>query len=81
MKVPFVICADLECLSATKINKHTPSGYSLFTRSSFDNTQNMLNYYRGQDCIEMLCKDLKKRCRKNNVLEKKRDDTFNRRGK
>ena len=45
MKVPFIIYADLESLlekmntcynnpeksSATKINKHTPSGYSLFT--------------------------------------------------
>ena len=45
MKVPFIIYADLECLlenmntchdnpeklSATKINKHTSSGYSLFT--------------------------------------------------
>ena len=44
MKVPFIIYADLESLlekmnpchnnpeksSATKINKHTPSGYSLF---------------------------------------------------
>ena len=45
MKVPFIIYADLESLlekmstchnnpknsSTTKINKHTPSGYSLFT--------------------------------------------------
>ena len=45
VKVPFIIYADLESLiekintchnspkqsSTTKINKHTPSGYSLFT--------------------------------------------------
>ena len=48
MKLPFTIYADLECLlekmstcqndsSTTKINKHTPSGYSLFTHCSFDN--------------------------------------------
>ena len=72
MKVPFVICADLECLSTTKINKHTPSGYSLFTHSSFDNTQNMLNYYRGQDCIEMLCKYLKKDVERIMYWKKKR---------
>ena len=44
-KTPFVIYADLQCLlekistcynnpeesSTTEINKHTPSGYSLFT--------------------------------------------------
>ena len=45
IKLPFIIYADLECLpekmstcqnnpnesSTTEINKHTPSGYSLFT--------------------------------------------------
>ena len=74
MKVPFIIYADLQCLlenisschngpnksSTTKINKHTPSGHSLFRHCLFDNTKNMLSYYIGKDCIEMLCKDLKK---------------------
>ena len=46
MKVPFIIYVDVEFLlekmntchnnpeksSTTKINKHTPSGYSLFTK-------------------------------------------------
>ena len=73
MKLPFVICADLECLlekmstcinnpnesSTTKINKHTPSGYSIFTSCSFDKSKNKLNYYRGKDCIKKFCKDLK----------------------
>ena len=53
MKSPFIIYADLECLlekmntchnnpeksSTNKINKHTPSGYSLFTHCSFDTTK------------------------------------------
>ena len=53
MKVRFIIYADLECLlkkmntchnnpeksSTTNINKHTPSGYSLFTYCSFDETK------------------------------------------
>ena len=53
MKVPFIIYADLESLlekmnichnnpeksSTTKINKHIPSGYSLFTHCSFDATE------------------------------------------
>ena len=56
IKLPFIIYADLECLlekmstcynnpeesSTTKINKHTPSGYSLFTHCSFDKTKNKL---------------------------------------
>ena len=58
MKVPFIIFADLESLlekmnicpnnpeksSTTKTNKHTPSGYSLFTQCSFDATKNKLDY-------------------------------------
>ena len=32
--------------STIKINKHTTSGYSLLTYCSFDNTKNMLSYYR-----------------------------------
>ena len=65
MKVPFIIYADLEPLlekmstchnnpeksSTTKINKHTPSDYSLFTHCSFDATKNKLDGYRGKDCI------------------------------
>ena len=60
--MPFIIYADLECLlekmstcqnnpnksSTTKINKHTPSGYSLFAHCSFDESKNKLNYYRGE---------------------------------
>ena len=73
MKLPFVIYADLECLlekmstcinnpnesSTTEINKHTPSGYSLFTYCSFDESKNKLNYYRGEDCMKKFCKDLR----------------------
>ena len=56
MKVPFIIYANLESLlekintclnnpeksSTTKINKHTPSGCSLFTQCSFDAIKNKL---------------------------------------
>ena len=73
MKVPFVIYADLECILekistcmnnpnesyTTKINKHIPSGYSIFTSCSFDESKNKLNYYRGNDCMKKFCKDLR----------------------
>ena len=63
IKLLFVVYADLECLfekmgtcynnpeesSTTKINKHTPSGYSIFTHCSFDKSKNKLTYYRGED--------------------------------
>ena len=73
LKVPFVIYLDLECLllkmpscqnnlknSYTERKaKHEPSGWAMFTKSSFDKTENKLDYYRGVDCIRVLCKKLK----------------------
>ena len=63
MRATFVTYADLECLlekistchnnfeksSTTKINKHTPCGYSLFTCCSFDTRKNKLDCYRGKN--------------------------------
>ena len=86
MKLPFVIYADLECLlekmntcinnpnksSTTKINKHTPSGYSIFTHCSFDKSKNKLNYYRGDDCMKKFCKELRKHATKIINYEKKK---------
>ena len=73
IRSPFIIYADLECLlekistrynsleesSTAEINKYTPSGYSLFTHYSFDKTKNKLDYYRGDNCMEKFCKDLR----------------------
>ena len=87
MKALYVIYADLEFIlekintchnnpknsSATKINKHTPSGYSLFTHCSFDVTKNKLRYYRGKDCMRKFCKDLKEHEIKIINYEKKKD--------
>ena len=49
-----------EKLSTTKINKHTPSGYSFFTYYClFDTTENKLDPYRGKNCMKNFCLDLK----------------------
>ena len=50
--------------SSTKLNKHTPSGYSLFTQYSFYLTKNRLDCYRGRDCMESFCEDLKEHATK-----------------
>ena len=85
IKLPFVVYADLECLlekmstcynnpeesSTTKINKHKPSGYSIFTHCSFDKSENKLNYYRGEDCMKKFCKDLREHARIIIIHEKK----------
>ena len=78
IKLPFVVYADLECLlekmstcynnpeesSTTKINKHMPSGYSIFTHCSFDKSKTKLNYYRGEDCMTKFSKDSRKHATK-----------------
>ena len=85
IKSPFIIYADLVCLlekistcynnpeksSTTEINKHTPSGCSLFTHCSFDKTKNKLDYYRGDDCMKKFCKDLREHATKVINCEKK----------
>ena len=80
MKAPFIIYADLESLlekintcydnpeksSTTKINKHTPSGYSLFTHCSFNKAENKL-----EDCMKKFRKDLREHATKIINYEKK----------
>ena len=85
MKSPFIIYTDLKCLLekistyyndleeslTTETNKHTPSGYSLFTHCSFDKTKNKLDCYRGEDCMKKFCKDLREHATKIINYEKK----------
>ena len=47
--------------STTKINKHTSSGYSLFTHCSFDETKNKFSYDKGKNCMKNVCLDMKKK--------------------
>ena len=42
-----------------KLSIYTPSGYSFFTSCLFDPTKNKLDCYRGKDCMEKFCKDLR----------------------
>ena len=79
MKVQFIVYADLESLlekintchnnpktsSTTKINKHTPSDYSLLTHCSFDTTT------IGKNCMKSFCLDLKEHATKLIDHEKK----------
>ena len=87
LKHPFIIYADLECLLekidtchnnpeksyTEKKAKHKPSGYSLVTCCSFDKTKTAWNYYRGKDCMEIFCKDLRNQAMKIINYEKKKE--------
>ena len=93
LKAHFAIYLDLECLLkkeqshennnnskksyTEKKARHVPSGWVMFTKFSFGEKQNKLNYYRGKDCIEKLCKKLKERAIEIINYEKKRNDTVN----
>ena len=73
LKPPFIICLDLECLlkkmqscqnnvknsNTDRKAMHEPSGWVMFTKCSFNKTENKLDYYRGIDCIKTLCEKLK----------------------
>ena len=73
LRASFIIYADLECIlkkeqscqnnpenSYTERNaKHKPSGYSCSLICSFDKTKNIYNFYRGKDCNERFCKNVK----------------------
>ena len=58
--------------STVKINKHTPSGYSLFTHCSFDATKNKFDYYRDEDCMKNFCQNLIEYATKITNYEKKK---------
>ena len=58
--------------STTKINKHMPSGYSIFTNCSFDELKNKISYYRGNDCMKKFCKDLREHSTRIITYEKKK---------
>ena len=58
--------------STTKINKHTPSGYSLFTRCLFDARTNKLYYWRDKNCMKNICLDVREHGTKIVNYEKKK---------
>ena len=86
IKLRSVIYADLDCLLekmstfqnnpnesyTTEINKHIPSGYSLFTYCSSDRAKNKLGHYRVKDSTKKFCKDLREHATKIINYEKKK---------
>ena len=68
---------NLEKYYADKRIKHTPSGYSIFTNCSFDSAKKkkkknqQLHCYKGENCMESFCKDLRQHAIKIINFEKK----------
>ena len=60
-----------------KKTKHTPFVYSLFTNCSFHSTElhsakHKIDCYKGEDCMERVCKDLRDHAMKIIDYEKKK---------
>ena len=91
LKAPFAIYLHLECLLkkvqsrqrspeksyTEKKTRHEPSGWSMFIRCSSDKKENNLNYYRGKDYIEKLCKKSKESATEIINREKKNNNNNN----
>ena len=45
----------------------------MFTHCSFDPTKNKLDFYKGEDCMEKFCKDLREHATKIINYEKKKE--------
>ena len=71
-KVTLIIYADLACIiekidgykknpensSTTKVSEHIPSGFSMFTTSSFRSIENKHDVDRGKACMKNFCEFL-----------------------
>ena len=71
-KVPFMMYADFESIlepiqgasnnpniSSTRgVNIHTPSGWCVYSKFSYQDVINPLTQYRGSDCVEKFCEHI-----------------------
>ena len=68
---------NLEKSYTEKKSRHEPSDRAMLTRCSFDEEENKLDYYKGKDSIEKLCKKLKERAMKIINYEEENNDDAN----
>ena len=72
-KVPFIMYADFESILepiespnpnpnqpyTNEVNRHTPSGWCVYSKFAYGYVDNPLRLYRGKDCIETFCNYMK----------------------
>ena len=92
-ETPFIIYADLECIiekiggcknnpensSTTKVSKHIPSGFSMFTVSSFRIIENKHDADRGKECMKKFCEFLREHTMNIINFKKKTNKVINKR--
>ena len=78
-RVPFIMYADFEWILepmgpvelgspnqpyTNEVNQHTPSGWCVYSKFAYGDTDNPLRTYRGKDCIETFCNYIKGEARR-----------------
>ena len=68
-KTPFIMYTDFEAILepmegpapnpeesyTTKINKHIPSGFCVYSKLAYEKVENPLKLYKGEDCVVLFC--------------------------
>ena len=65
--------------STANIKEHMPSGFSIYTISSFRSTRNKNDVYRGKDYMKKFCEFLREHAMKIINFKKKKIEVINRR--
>ena len=73
-KVPFIMYVDFKSILepiespnpdpdqsyTNKFNKHTPSGWCVYSKFAYGEVKDPLKIYRGKDCVERFCDYVKR---------------------
>ena len=77
-KVPFIMYADFESILApiqgpnpdpkesyaSDVNKHSPSGWCVYSKFAYGEVKHPLKLYRGKHCLEKFCDYIKQEARR-----------------
>ena len=47
-----------------KVNRHTPSGWCVYSKFAYGNVNDPLKLYRGKECVETFCNHVNKEARR-----------------
>ena len=47
-----------------EVNRHTPSGWCVYSKFAYGNVNDLLKLYRGKDCVETFCNHIKEEARR-----------------
>ena len=77
-KVPFMMYVDFEAILnpiqdpspdpsepyTKEVNQHIPSGFCVYSKFAYDEVENPLELYRGEDCVEKFCNHIEEEAKR-----------------